>query len=62
MENIDLIRPFTKELTERGIFEKNSKWFRHELVRKCFEDDLDKEEKRRYHNRAADFYLCLSIC
>jgi hypothetical protein len=36
-KRIDLVRPFIKELIERTIFEKDSKWFRHELVQKCFE-------------------------
>lgn len=45
VQNIDLVMPFTKRLVDKGIFEKDSKWFRHELVQKCFEDDLSKEEK-----------------
>ena len=54
-----LIIPFIERLIERGIFDKQYKWFRHELIKKCFEDDLGEEQKKRYHNRAADFYLDL---
>jgi len=32
---------------------------RHELIKKCVEDELEEEQKKRYHNRAADFYLKL---
>jgi len=35
------------------------KWFRHGLVKKCFEDDLDDEERRTYHERAAKFFESL---
>jgi tetratricopeptide (TPR) repeat protein len=51
--------PFIERLIERGIFDKKYEWFRHELIKKCFEDDLREERKKRYHNRAADFYLKL---
>jgi tetratricopeptide (TPR) repeat protein len=60
INNIDLLRPFTKKLIERRIFDEKYRWFRHELIRRCFEDDLAVEEKTRYHNKAADFYRDLS--
>ena len=56
IREVDKVRPFTKKLIERGIFEHRSKWFRHELLRKCFEDELDVEEKRRYHGGGANYY------
>ena len=55
----DILLPFIERLIERGIFDKKYEWFRHDLIKKCFEDDLGKERKKRYHNRAADFYLKL---
>src|SRR5439155_21808126 len=55
----DILLPFIERLIERGIFDNNYKWFRHELIKKCVEDELEEEQKKRYHNRAADFYLKL---
>ena len=52
-----VIIPFIERLIERGIFDKKYEWFRHELIKKCYEDDLGEEQKKRYHNRTADFYL-----
>lgn len=58
-KNIDLVRPFVKQLIENRIFDEQFKWFRHELIQRCFEDDLDDEERRNYHERAADFFESL---
>jgi tetratricopeptide (TPR) repeat protein len=54
-----LVRPFIKKLIENTIFDQRFKWFRHELVQRCFEDDLDNEERRSYHERAAEFFESL---
>jgi tetratricopeptide (TPR) repeat protein len=58
-KNIDLVRPFVKRLIENRIFDQRFKWFRHDLVQRCFEDDLDNEERRSYHERAARFFESL---
>jgi len=52
--NVDDMRPLIKQLSEKRIFDQHFKWFKHDLVKKCFEDDLDPEEMRRYHYRAAE--------
>jgi tetratricopeptide (TPR) repeat protein len=52
-----IVIPFIERLIERGIFDKNYKWFRHQVIKKCFEADLEEGQRKRYHNRAADFYL-----
>jgi len=54
-----IIIPFIERLIERGIFDRNYKWFRHEVIKKCFDAELREEQRKRYHNRAADFYLKL---
>jgi hypothetical protein len=58
-KNVDLVRPFVKRLIENRIFGEDVKWFRHGLVKKCFEDDLDDEERITYHERAAKFFESL---
>ena len=58
-KNIDLVRLFVKRLIESRIFDQRFKWFRHDLVQRCFEDDLDNEERRSYHERAARFFESL---
>jgi tetratricopeptide (TPR) repeat protein len=58
--NVDDVRPLIKQLSEHRIFDPYLKWFKHELVKKCFEDDLDHEEIRRYHNSAAKFFESLT--
>jgi tetratricopeptide (TPR) repeat protein len=55
-ENISHARYLVNRLIENLIFDRTSKWFRQELIQKCFEGDIDKEERRGYHGRAADFY------
>ncbi len=54
--NIDFVRPFVKRLIENRIFDENLKWFRHEVIQRCFEDDLDDEERKSYHDRASKFF------
>lgn len=56
LTDIDHLILFIDRLVERGIFEKVSKRFRHELIKKCFEDGLDTETMRRYHLWASQFY------
>ncbi len=60
-DNIELVRPFIKRLIQHRIFDEHFRWFRHELVQKCFEDDLVEEEKTSYHKRAAEFFASLQI-
>lgn len=47
--NIDDVRPLIKQLSENRIFDPQFKWFKHDLVKNCFEEDLDPEERRSYH-------------
>jgi tetratricopeptide (TPR) repeat protein len=58
--NVDDVRPMIKRLSENRIFDPQLKWFKHDLVKKCFEDDLDPEELKSYHNRAARFFESLT--
>lgn len=44
-DNADLVRPFVRRLIENRIFDESFRWFRHELGQRCFEDDLDPEER-----------------
>jgi tetratricopeptide (TPR) repeat protein len=55
-DNVDFIMPFIKQLIENRIFDENFRWFRHELVQKCFQDDIDDEVKRSYHEYAVKFF------
>ena len=57
--NVDLIAAFVKRLSNNRIFDKDLEWFRHELVKKCFEDRLGNEENRRCHEGAAKFFESL---
>jgi hypothetical protein len=57
--NVDLVTAFVKRLSKNRIFDEESEWFRHELVKKCLEDRLGDERKRRYHEGAAKFFESL---
>jgi tetratricopeptide (TPR) repeat protein len=57
--NVDLVTAFVKRLSKNRIFDQDLEWFRHELVKKCFEDRLGNERKRGYHERAAKFFESL---
>lgn len=35
-DNVDFVMPFVNRLIEKRIFDENLRWFRHELVQKCF--------------------------
>ncbi len=36
---------------------KEYKWFRHELLQRCFYEEMDDEEKEYFHNKAATFFI-----
>jgi tetratricopeptide (TPR) repeat protein len=55
--DVDSLRPFMERLLEKGIFEENYNWFKNDMVRRCFEDDLSSQEELRYHTKAAKLYL-----
>jgi tetratricopeptide (TPR) repeat protein/energy-coupling factor transporter ATP-binding protein EcfA2 len=55
-DNADLVRPFIKRLIQNRIFDESFKWFRHELIQRCFKDDLDEDERISYHERAVKFF------
>jgi len=55
----DPVKPFLNRLIENRVFDERFKWFRHELVQRCFEEDLDPEERRSYHERAGLFFESL---
>jgi tetratricopeptide (TPR) repeat protein len=42
-ENLDL---FIDRMVTRGIFNPSKRWFRHELIKRCFEDYAISEERR----------------
>jgi tetratricopeptide (TPR) repeat protein len=54
--NTDKINSLERELIRNGIFDKETKWFRHELIKRCFEDSLSNQLKKNYHNDASKFY------
>jgi AAA ATPase domain len=54
--NIAIVRLFVDRLIENRIFDECSRWFRHELIKKCFEERLENEERRSYYDRAATFF------
>ena len=58
-ENIRRVRSLIDRLSENLIFDEHLRWFRHELVHRCFEDDLDNEERTSYHRIAAKFFESL---
>ena len=49
--NVDLVTAFLKRLNKNRIFDQDLEWFRHDLVKKCFEDRLGNERRRSYHER-----------
>ena len=57
--NVDLVTAFVKRLSKNRIFDQDLEWFRHDLVKKCFEDRLGNERRRSYHERAAKFFESL---
>ena len=57
--NGDLVTALVKRLSKNGIFDEELEWFRHELVKKCFEDGLGDKKRRDYHERAAKFFESL---
>jgi hypothetical protein len=59
MDDVDLVTPFIKRLSKNRIFDQKLNWFRHELIKKCFEDDLNNEQKRRNHEKAVKFFESL---
>jgi len=48
------------ELIKRGIFDPNSRWFRHEIIHKCFQDSVSKVTKKIYHEEASIFFHLIS--
>ncbi len=38
---------------------KKYRWFRHELLQRCFYDEMDDEEKEYFHDKAATFFIDL---
>ena len=55
----DVVTAFVKRLSKNRIFDEDLEWFRHELVKKCFEDRLGNKKKREHHQRAAEFFQSL---
>lgn len=55
-DNGDFVMPFDNHLIENRIFDENFKWFRHELVQKCFQDRIDEEYRTIYHEDAVKFF------
>ena len=57
--SVDYFNPFNRRMIERGIFEQNSEkvsWFRHELVKYCFENDLSISLKQKYHGILVNYF------
>jgi tetratricopeptide (TPR) repeat protein len=54
--NVDLVTSFVKRLSRYRIFDQDLEWFRHELIRRCFEDRLGNQRRSGYHQRAAEFF------
>ena len=55
-DDYDNVLTLIKELEKAKIFDMKTKWFRHELIQKCFEDYLSKDRKKKYHLEATQFY------
>ena len=60
------LHPFIEKLIENRIFyplvKNNSKnytdsWFKNDLIKRCFEDDLGNSLNRQYHDLAAKFFI-----
>jgi len=59
--NVDLVTAFVKRLNKNRIFDQDSEWFRHELVKICFEDRLGNQRRINYHQKAAKFFEGLQV-
>jgi hypothetical protein len=62
IEDIEKIPTLFEKLSKNRIFDDwkssdNGVWFRHELIQKCIEDRLGIERRRRFHEKAAKFFL-----
>ena len=56
LSEIDEINSLIRILMKIEIFDKKSRWFRHNLIKKCFEDILTHTIKTYYHETASNFY------
>jgi tetratricopeptide (TPR) repeat protein len=51
--------PFDSRMEDKGIFErisKNTSWFKHELIKYCFENDIYSDDKKDYNKTLAEYY------
>jgi tetratricopeptide (TPR) repeat protein len=63
IKDIEKIPALFEKLAKSRIFDdwmssdSNSIWFRHELIQKCIEENLGDERRKRFHDKAAKFFL-----
>jgi tetratricopeptide (TPR) repeat protein len=54
--------PFDRRMVDKGIFERvseNTSWFKHELIKYCFEKELYPDEKREYNKILVEYFAGL---
>ena len=54
--------PFDRRMEDKGIFERvseNTSWFKHELIKYCFESELYSDEKKEYNKILVEYYAGL---
>jgi tetratricopeptide (TPR) repeat protein len=54
--------PFDRKMEDKGIFERvseNTSWFKHELIKYCFESELYSDEKKEYNKILVEYYAGL---
>jgi tetratricopeptide (TPR) repeat protein len=52
-------RPFDRRMEDKEIFERvseNTSWFKHELIKYCFENELYADEKKEYNKILVEYY------
>ena len=57
--NIEKYSFFIKRLVSLGIFDSELHWFKHELIKSCFKDDILEENKKDYNQVVANYYYSL---
>ena len=60
--NIGIFHPFNTRMEDKGIFERvseNISWFKHELIKYCFENALYTDEKKEYNKILVKYFAGL---
>lgn len=56
LNDIDEYDILLNNLIKYGIFDKNSGWFRNNVIQDCFRNEILEEQRSRYHSEIANYY------